>query len=183
MSAPDSPPPSLRLNIQRAVYGAAVAAPALQPDTLASVATIRFENAVFEPTLGLEFTHTGRVSIAFPDARTLQILVPPDRRRRVRNQRVGVFAPSFTLLTHLGVRLDEPAIALVGELTHTKGLGELSVQVAGRTGLSVLSPAATSLPFAVPVPAADRAGPRLSRRAARPGPVVHRLQPERLGSS
>lgn len=183
---PVSPPPSLRLHIHRSVFAAAVASTALNPDTLASVATIRFENAVFQPTLGLELINTGRVSIAFPDARTLQIAVPPDRRRLVRGQRVGVFAPSFTILNNLGVRLDEPAIALIGELAHTKGLGELSVEVSGRTGLSVLSPAATSLPFAVPVPTAAATSPAPGSsappplRPAFPSRIARRLRPSRL---
>lgn len=189
---PGPPPPTLRLHIRRSVFAAAVAATALHPDTLASVATIHFENAVFQPTRGLELTNTGRVAIAFPDARTLQIAVPPHRCRLVRGQRVAVFSPSVTILHHLGVRLDEPAIALVGELTHTKSLGELSVQVSGRTGLSVLSPAATSLPFAVPVPAPapttrpapstsppDSSAPRPSRPPL-PARLVRRRQPRRL---
>jgi len=191
MSSTDTAPapPTIRIHIRRSVFAAAVASTALNPDTLASVATIRFENAVFQPTLGLELTNAGRVSITFPDARTLQIVVSPDRRRLVRGQRVGVFAPSLTILNNLDVRLDEPAIALVGELAHTKGLGEISVQVSGRTGLSVLSPAATSLPFAVPVPAAatpepatppasDSSAPRLLRPAL-PSRLARRVRPSR----
>lgn len=153
MNTPDpTPPPTLRLNIQRTITAGLVKPEGLAVGTLATVATIKFENAVFQPANGLEFTGSGGVAISFPDPSTLQIAVRPKAQRIVQGIPAAIFVPSVTVLKNLGVLLSDPAAALVGEITHTQGLGEIKLNVVDSADGCTLSASAGSRPFALKTP-------------------------------
>lgn len=152
MSPPDTTPPTLRLNIRRTIAAGLVKPDGLVAGTLATLATIKFENAVFQPAHGLEFTGSGGVAISFPDPSTLQIAVRPKAQRIVRGDPAAVFVPSVTVLKNLGVLLSDPAVALIGEMTHTMGLGEVALSVVDSSDGCILGASATSRPFALKTP-------------------------------
>ena len=148
-AATNQPLPTLRLHIRRSIVAAAVRQNALAADTLATVATVKCENAVFQLTSGRELSGNGDVLISFPDPSTLQVAVRPGAKRVVHGLPAAVFTPSITVLKNLGVLLSSPAVALIGEMTHTRQLGELSIQVVGSSDGCVLEASCACRPFAL----------------------------------
>ena len=144
--------PTLTLNLRRLILAGAIRQSALGGDHLASVATIKLDNATFQLAGGLNFSGLGAVSISLPDPSTLSISVPFSLLQMVHGQVVATFKPGLTRLKGLGVLLRAPAVAVTGEMTHTKGLGVLKLTSADRTDGCQLSATDASRSFALKVP-------------------------------
>lgn len=153
MIAPGSAsPPALRIHIRRKLIQGIVSREALSAGSLDSIATIRLVNAVFQPAGGLEISCRGGVIISFPGPGTLQIAVQPRSHRLIQGSPAAVFAPTLIVLSNLGVELNSPAVLIVGEMNHTRLLGELSLSVEGGADHSLLPASESSCPFALGIP-------------------------------
>ncbi len=149
---PAPPPPTLRIDIKRTLTGGTLAYSALPAGSPVAIATIRFENATFQPNGGFQFAGNRWTSISFPDASTLQISVRPASQRLVQGNPAAVFAASLSTVTKLGVLLSEPAAALVGEISHNQHLGNLVLGVSDSADSCTLPAAIASRPFALKAP-------------------------------
>ena len=143
---------SLRVNIRRRLVDAALLQSVLAPQPFNSIAAVRLENGTFQPAAGLSLTCHGNVRLCFADPSTLQIIVTPLSQMVVRGEPVVHFGPTLILISNLAIALHSPAIALVGEMTHTRFLGEMSIAVAGSSDAGLLPPHAKSRPFALKMP-------------------------------
>jgi len=186
MNAPAPVPATrlLRLEVRRQVQSGMMRRSSLHREgTL--LATLRLENAVFRPGQGMEITGTGALRLAFPNARTLQIVSQPQARRILHGTPVSLFAAATVCLRNLQVQLDEQTVALLGEMNHTRFPGEMTLTIRGYPGVAHLPADTPSRPFALPLsvsvpapfvdpPAAnavDRPSPRASVPTRRPASV------------
>lgn len=148
----DPPRPTLTLDLRRQIIAAAIRQSALGGDGHTSVATIKLDNATFQLAGGLNFSGVGAVSISLPDPSTLSISVPLSTLQVVQGQVVASFKPGLTQLKGLGILLRAPAVAVTGEMSHTRGLGMLSLTSADHTDGCKLPPTEASRSFALKVP-------------------------------
>lgn len=160
---PDPPPASsLRVNLRRRLVDAAILQSALAPEPFNSIATVRLENGTFQPGAGLSLTCHGQARLCFADRSTLQIIVTPISQAVVRGEPVVLFGPALILVSDLAIALNSPAIALVGEMTHTRFLGEMSIAAAGSPEAGLLPPRDQSRPFAIKLPLTGALPPPLA---------------------
>lgn len=185
MNAPPVPATRLlRLEVHRQVHSGMMRRSSLHRDGTV-LATLRLENAVFRPGQGMEIAGAGCLRLAFPNARTLQIVSQPQARRIVHGIPVSLFAAATVCLRNLHAQLDEQTVALLGEMSHTRFPGEMSLAIRGYPGVTHLPADTASLPFALPLSvsipahpaplpvadAVDRPSPRASAPTRRPRSV------------
>jgi hypothetical protein len=151
MTRPDAPP-SLRVNIRRRLVDAAIRQSVLAPESFNSIATVRLENATFQPAEGLSLACNGNVRLLFADRSTLQIIVTPLSQTVVKGHPVVHFGPNHISVSNLGIELNAPAIAVVGEMSHTRFLGYMSISPTGGPEAGLLPPKDSTRPFAIKVP-------------------------------
>jgi hypothetical protein len=149
---PSTPSAGMRLSIRRTLIDGAIRQRALAPEPLNSVATIKLENAIFQLSDGLTFSCRSGVKVILTDRNTLQIVVTPSSQTTVKGEPVVMFGTNLIVVSNLGVRLNGPAIALLGEMSHTRLLGELSISLVGGADSGVLSAHDKSRPFAIKLP-------------------------------
>lgn len=144
--------PLLRVNIRRRVVDAAIRKNARALEQLSSIATVRLENGVFQPRDGYSIATNGHVRLHFSQPDTLQIVVHPLSETRLKGIPVVLFAATAILVSDLGIEVNAQACALVGDMSHTPFLGELSIAPVGGSEGGHLSPRDETLPFALPLP-------------------------------
>jgi hypothetical protein len=173
MTDPSVSLPSLRLDVHRTTQPGYMRESALDGER-GFAACVRLENAVFQPLGSAEIICAGAVRISFPNPRTLRIASCQVARRVAHGVPLAVFGATSVRLRDLGVLAEENAIALVGEITHSRLPGEWSLSLRGLAEVCHLTPTAVTRPFAFPLPRRAPAEPAAANPIVVPSTTAHR---------
>jgi hypothetical protein len=118
-------------------------------DGAAAAATVILENGAFRLDQGFKLTCRGPVHVEFPNLNTLRLVSTGSHYQPYKGE--IALSGNEIEIDKLKVEVNDEAVALVGEISHTANTGSLLVSKSGDTTGELLDPSSERRPLALRV--------------------------------